>query len=133
MSRYNRERRYDAKKKHTGELDALNEKHEAGRQEAEKAKAVKSALIEAGANPKYADKMVKDFDLSALTLNDGKIKDFEKALEPVKASWSDDFGVVKVKGAEIGNSSNSGAEETNAELEAQIFKQFGLETGKKGG
>lgn len=51
-----------------------------------------------GANPKYAAKMAREFKLDDLKDDGDGFKDFDKALEPVKAEWPDMFGTTNTEG-----------------------------------
>ena len=56
---------------------------------ANKASAYKALLKEAGVSEKVLDKVLKTTDLSEIELEDGKVKDSEKAIEAIKADWSE--------------------------------------------
>lgn len=51
-----------------------------------------------GANPKLVKLLAKEFDLDAIQLEDGKIKDWSTLFEPVKTAYADVFGAPEERG-----------------------------------
>lgn len=70
--------------------------------EAEKEKAYRELLAEAGIDPRRIDRIVtwKATDISKVVLEDGKIKDREQLLESVKDEFSDFIMQTKTVGSE---------------------------------
>lgn len=56
---------------------------------ANKSTAYKALLKEAGLSEKVLEKVLKTTDLSAIELEDGKVKDSDKAMEAIKTEWSE--------------------------------------------
>lgn len=77
------------------ELTDYKAKVEAKEAEEAKAKAYRAMLTKAGIDPKRLDSIMRVTDLSAVEMEDGKLKDVEKLTEAAKAEWSD-FVVRKV-------------------------------------
>ena len=62
---------------------------------------VKSELIASGANQKLLDLFIKSIDLSKLEVDaDGKAKNIENLIKPIKENYKDFFGEVKNVGAQ---------------------------------
>jgi len=68
---------------------------------------VKSELIASGANPKLLDLFIKSIDLSKLEVDaEGKAKNIESLINPIKENYKDFFGVVKDIGTQPKNIPN---------------------------
>jgi len=69
---------------------------------------VKSELIASGANQKLLDLLLKSIDLSKLEVDtDGKAKNIESLIKPIKENYKDFFGEVKNIGVQPKNIPNT--------------------------
>lgn len=69
---------------------------------------VKSELISSGANQKLLDLFLKSIDLSKLEVDaDGKAKNIESLIKPLKENYKDFFGEIKNIGAQPKNIPNA--------------------------
>lgn len=90
----------DWKAKYDAEVTAHTKtktEHETEKSTAAKTTKLEGLLVKAGAHPKYAAKIAKEFKLDDLKDDGDGFKDFDKLVEPVKAEWADMFGTTKTE------------------------------------
>lgn len=85
------------------EYDAQITQYETDKVNTTKMSMLERHLLAAGAKAKYVKKIANDFDISKLEIDGDKFKDFDKALEEVKPSWSDMFGETMILGTDPAN------------------------------
>ena len=93
----------------TGKVKAeIEEKYkgeyESKETEAKQRKAKEKALLEAGANPKFIEKMLNDgsINLEGIEFDGETVKEPQKLIEAYsKSTWGDLFGTTQTKGVEI--------------------------------
>lgn len=67
---------------------------------AEKARAYRAMLMDAGVDPKRIESVMKVTDLSAVEMEDGKLKDADKLKASAKEEWADFIVKTKTEGAD---------------------------------
>ena len=73
---------------------------EADKAAAEKAQAYRAMLMDAGVDPKRIESVMKVTDLSAVEMEDGKLKDADKLKASAKEEWADFIVKTKTEGAD---------------------------------
>lgn len=68
--------------------------------DAEKAQAYRAMLMDAGVDPKRIESVMKVTDLSAVEMEDGKLKDADKLKASAKEEWADFIVKTKTEGAD---------------------------------
>ena len=70
-----------------------------GVERGEKQRVVEEHLTSANVKPSLKGLIAKEFDISKIELENGKIKDWDNILKPVKEKYADSFGTVTIQGA----------------------------------
>lgn len=73
---------------------------EADKAAAEKAQAYRAMLMDAGVDPKRIESVMKVTDLSAVEMEDGKLKDADRLKASAKEEWADFIVKTKTEGAD---------------------------------
>lgn len=75
------------------EVQASFDEYRAGILQGEKERLMRAALLEAGANPKAVELLLRDVDLSQADVHDGKLDNADELVAAVKAKWGALFTV----------------------------------------
>lgn len=83
------------------EFSAFKTSVEIEKSENAKRSALRKQLEADGANPKLTALLEKEFDLSKVEIDDGKIKGWDELSKPIKETYADVFGKVETRGASV--------------------------------
>jgi hypothetical protein len=92
--------------------------------------ALKDSLRETGS--RYPDLLMSKFDLSKLEITEeGKIKEFDKLIEPIKKSYPDLFGKAKVAGTDGGGADDPPVNQLTPQQKKDALEKFPYMTPEK--
>lgn len=100
---------------------------EDGKALSDKQSIVREQLKKDGANPKLIKLLEKEIDYSKITVEDGKVQNWEEITKPLKTEYAEVFGTTETKGADTGNPPSGKTDTEPKDLKSALYDKFKTE------